>query len=81
MIFLLGIAGAFGMMSMQEASEDAAPITGWVHDVLGNPCNQMVACSDTPSSEFCRVNYNDTDSEIAQLKVGTVCVSPLFRPQ
>ncbi|HLV24411.1 MAG TPA: DUF6520 family protein [Moheibacter sp.] len=78
MIFLLGIAGAFGTMSMQKATENAAPITGWVHDVMGNPCAQPVACSDS-DGPVCRVNY--PSGQIAELKVGTVCVQPLFRPQ
>lgn len=77
MIFLLGIAGAFGTMSMQKVTEDVAPITGWVHDVMGNPCAQPVGCSNE-GLEFCRVSY--PSGQIAELKVGTVCVSPLRRP-
>lgn len=83
MIFLLGIAGAFGTMSMKKSPNEIAPITGWVHDTMNVPCNQSVSCSDTPTSEFCRVSYKDQDGqdgEIAQLKSGTLCLTSLYRP-
>jgi len=83
MIFLLGIFGAFGTMSMQKNNKEKPPILGWVHDNMGKPCNQSVSCTDTPTSEFCRVSYEDEDGqdgEIARLKVETVCLTSLYRP-
>jgi len=77
MIFLLGIFGAFGTMSMQKNTNEETPISGWVHDNMGKPCNKKVSC-DTEGSVICRVTY--PLGEIAELKVGSSCVQPLFRP-
>lgn len=74
MIFLLGIAGAFGTVSMQKATENI--VTGWVHN-NDEPCMKSVTCSDVPN-EFCRVSY--PSGQVAELKIGTVCVGPLYRP-
>lgn len=77
MVFLLGIFGAFGTMSMQKNTNEKAPATGWVHDTMGNPCNRTVSCADEGTA-LCRITY--PLGEIAEQKVGSSCVQPLFRP-
>lgn len=75
-VFILGILGAFGTMSMQSADE-LAPKTGWATNQLGQPCALQVECSDTGVS-MCRVNY--PSGQIAFDKVGNTCINALFRP-
>lgn len=74
MIFLLAVASAFATLSLQTAPETI--VTGWVHRG-DEPCMRSVTCSDIPN-EFCRVSY--PSGQIAELKIGTVCVGPLYRP-
>lgn len=75
MIFLLAIASALGTTSIEKAPDNV--VNGWVHDNNGKPCNRMVTCSDVPN-EFCKVSY--PSGQVAELKIGTVCVGPLYRP-
>jgi len=75
LIFVLGIAGAFGTMSMQKVTEEAT-VTGWVHDVMGNPCSLAIECTDT-GTQFCEYGV---EGEIAKLKSGTLCLTQLRRP-
>lgn len=76
-VFVLGIAGAFGTMSMQKTADALAPKIGWATNAQGEPCSLQVQCSDT-GSQFCRVNY--PSGNIASDKPGTTCLQPLFRP-
>ena len=76
LVFVLGILGAFGTMSMQSA-EELAPKTGWATNHLGQPCALQVQCSDTGVT-MCRVNY--PLGQIAYDKVGNSCINALFRP-
>lgn len=69
----MGLAGAFTTMSMQDASSSLAPVSGWITDHNGIPCNLEVECSDTAGSPCI---YN---SEIARVKSGTQCTTQLFR--
>lgn len=76
LVFLLGILGAFGSMSMTEAPE--ALMSGWAHDGINN-CQIEVSCSETLTGEFCRVTY--PNGQIARGKTGpTSCPVPLYRP-
>lgn len=72
-VAVMGLAGAFTTMSMQDASASLAPVTGWITDHNGQPCNLQVSCSDAggPPCVF--------NSEIARVKNGTVCTTQLFR--
>lgn len=76
-VFVLGVAGAFGTMSMQKAGDDLAPKIGWVTNAQGEPCSLQVQCSDS-GGPLCRVSY--PSGNIAQDKPGTTCLQPLFRP-
>lgn len=72
-VAVMGLAGAFTTMSMQDASASLAPMDGWVTDHNGIPCNLRVACSDSfgPPCVF--------NSQFARIKSGTQCTTQLFR--
>jgi len=72
-VAVMGLAGAFTTMSMQDASAGLAPVTGWVTDHNMIPCNLQVQCSDTGGPK-CTFN-----GEIARVKNGTQCTTDLFR--
>jgi hypothetical protein len=76
-VFVLGVAGAFGTMSMQKASDDLAPKIGWATNAQGQPCSVQVQCDDS-GNQLCRVSY--PSGNIASDKPGTTCLQPLFRP-
>ena len=49
-VFLLGILGAFGTMSMKQAPE--VLMSGWAHNGVED-CKTEVSCSEIPKNEFC----------------------------
>lgn len=72
-VAVIGLAGAFTTMSMQDASASLAPLPGWITDHNGVPCNLQVQCSNMGGPK-CTFN-----GEIARVKNGTQCTTELFR--
>jgi hypothetical protein len=76
-VFVLGVAGAFGTMSMQKTADDLVPQIGWATNAQGEPCSLQVQCADI-GNQLCRVSY--PSGNIASNKPSTTCLQPLFRP-
>jgi hypothetical protein len=76
-VFVLGVAGAFGTMSMQKGADDLVPQIGWATNAQGEPCSVKVQCASS-GGPLCRVSY--PSGNIASDKPGTTCLQPLFRP-
>ncbi len=77
-VFVLGIAGAFGTMSMQHADVAVGTVSGW-HINAGVPCSLEKQCSDIPSAQFCRINYSVPNSPMAFDKSSSGCATPYYR--
>ena len=79
-VFVLGIAGAFGTMSMQHAEAVVAPVTGWhINTSTGIPCSLQKTCSNVVSTEFCRISYDIPNSPMVYNKPASACGTALYR--
>lgn len=78
-VVALGISGAFFTTSMQSASRDVAPKTGYVLNAQG-ACNIPVECNTTPSNQICRLNGDSGPQAFGKNPQGN-CNVVLYRPQ
>ncbi|MDX6187817.1 DUF6520 family protein [Flavobacterium sp. Fl-318] len=80
-VFALATVGAFTTHAMNERSETAAPIRGYIKlNPEATSCEEHDMCSTTNNGTICRVGLLPTGAQLFGKNSANQCKVPVYKP-